>query len=115
MGVKVGLSGMLGVLEIAGLNHEFEDSLHIPVQNLHRETAVLDGGLDSVFLPLLTGLHHVVARKHGGHRIMSGVPVGHNNSLIAPVTTENGIRKVLRLAGVPAVEFVVGSHYSPWI
>ena len=83
------------------------------IQFLFAEGSVLEGAHDLFVLEGGTGLEHVVAGGNLLGGVVSAEPVGHDESLEAPLVTKDGGEEVFALGGVGAVEFVVGTHDGP--
>ena len=115
MGLQIRLVGILIVLEGRSLHDVVQHVADVAVDILDLEGAVLDTGDDAVDLILVARFHQVVAGPCGLDRTGLVAPVGHDDTLVAPLVAEDTGEQVVLLLGVLAVELVVGGHDGPGI
>ena len=116
MSLQVGLVGCRIVVEAGCLDDILQHAAYVTVYVGHVEFATLHTSNDFLHLCRLSGLHEVVASLHlgnGGQALANTNPVGHHNTLVAPVFTQDFCQEVVVTHRKLAIDLVIRSHDGP--
>ena len=116
MGLEVGRVRGGILLEARRLDDVLQHAAHVAVDVGHVELATLHTLNNLLDLCRLSGLHQVVAGLYLGNGLQSlanANPVGHHNTLIAPVVAQDAGQQVAVAHRVLAVHLVIRRHDGP--
>ena len=118
MGLKIRLIGIRILMETGRLDDILQHVAHITVHIGHAELTALHTLDDLLHLCWLSWLHQVVACMHlrdGWQAFANTNPVGHHNTLIAPIFTQNLGQQVVITHRELTVHLIITSHNGPRI
>ena len=113
MGLEVGGVAVLVALEMRSLHDVLQHPLHVPVEVGLGKFAALHCVDQPPDLGLVAGHHQVVAGGRGLHGALLAAPVGHHDTVEAPLVAQDPGQQVIALLGIFSVELVVRRHHRP--
>ena len=109
----IGLVRIFVTLEAGSLNDVVEHIANIAVNLLLRDLTTLHTLNDALNLLIRTGLHQVVTSLNSLNSTCLVAPVGHNDTVEAPLIAQYAGQKTVRLLSILTIELVVRRHNSP--
>ena len=116
MRLQVRLVGELVALEAWRLDDVCQHVAHVAVYILDVQTTSLYCLHDVLSLGRIARHHQVVAGCNlllGGQLVALANPVGHHDTLVAPLVAQDGGQQVLVALGVDTVDDVIRRHEGP--
>ena len=118
MSLKVWLVGIGIIFEAGCLDDILQHTTHIAVNILHAEFATLHAFDYLLYLSGLSWFHQVVASMNlidSGQTIADTNPVGHHDTLIAPILTQNFRQQVVITHRELTIYLIITGHNGPRI
>ncbi len=116
MDLEIGFVGIGIIVEARRLDDIFQYTTHIAVNILHAEFATLHAFDYLLYLSGLSWFHQVVASMNlidSGQSIADTNPVGHHDTLIAPILTQNLRQQVVITHRELTIYLIITGHNGP--